>query len=259
MAPDESAAGALKQRNTRLGLSHPILVVPDDLRTGPLEDAGQPVAPRRTAWHKTIWRAQWWFDSVRDEAALLAHRAERLQRLLSALAAPDPVVVWMGNGAHDKLMLAMAASRAAPRTALLVADITEQVAWPHPGPCAVGACPPDALLHLVPRPLPAHERMALAAQWADWKRHGQGGWRTIDANGQMTDYPPDHLDADLLARVAAPGWPATHVVGEILRQHPGAVPADFLYWRLDVLRQAGRVVYLPGAGPGPQAPRVAPA
>ncbi|WP_175948636.1 DUF1835 domain-containing protein [Burkholderia pyrrocinia] len=253
----DSAAGSLKQRNRLLGQSNPIVAILDDFRMGPLADADQLVALQRTAWWKTIWRAQWWFDSDEYETDLLEHQAECQSCLLSVLASPEPVVVWMGNNAHDKLVLAMIASLTPPQTALSVVDITGQVSWQYEGQYAVAICPPEALLQLVPRPLTDGEHIALREQWTYWKGHGQG-WRETGANGQVVEYPLDYLDGLLVAKLAELGpQSAGLLVGKIIGEYPSMVPSNFLFWRLDILRQAGQVVFTPQTGPKPQAPKVA--
>jgi len=85
-----SAVGALKQRDRLLGQSNPIVEVVEDLRMGPLDDADQVVAPKRTFWWQAIWRAQWWFDGDAYETALLDQYAGCRAHFLSVIAAPEP-------------------------------------------------------------------------------------------------------------------------------------------------------------------------
>lgn len=251
------AAGALKQRDRLLGESHRIIVVQDDLRLGALEDADQVVAPLRDAAWKTIWRAQWWCDEHACETALPDQLAASRRELLSALTRAEPFVVWVGNHAHDALMLAMIASVASPQTELSVVDIATCVPASHRGPYTVGMCTPDALLPLQPTPLNDDRRAALAAQWRHWKQHARG-WREADASGHLVDRPLDWLDDRLLARIAALGrQSASRAVAEVMNDVPGIASVEFLFWRLDVLRQTGRVVMAASPGQQAQAPLVA--
>ncbi|WP_169828975.1 DUF1835 domain-containing protein [Chromobacterium amazonense] len=252
----DSAAGNLKQRNRLLGLSQPVTAMMEDFRIGELADADAAKPRQRIAWLKRLWAAQWWYEAEEYETPLLLHQAECHGQLLEALQAPAPLVIWMGNNAHDRLMLAMAASVAAPATPLLVADITGQVAFQHEGLYAVGMCPPEALLDIKPVALDAAARAALAAQWAHWKTR-EAGWRETASDGGIVQYPLDHLDPLLLARLSRTPQSASRVVGEVMGTHPGMVPDNFLFWRLDALRQAGLVVFTPVDGPKPQAPLVA--
>lgn len=252
----DSAVGNLKQLNKLTGQSHPIIAVLDDFRMGPLSDADQLSPTLRTDWWKAVWSAQWWYNKEEYEAELVAYFAESQHHLLSALATPEPITIWIGNNAHDRLMLAMIASLTPEQTPLSIVDVTGHVPYHHEGQYAVAMCPPESLIPLTPRPLSDTERTELGQLWADWKSKGLG-WREIDADGRIVDYPLDHLDAVLLAKTAELSpHSSSRVVGEIMGQHPGMVPDSFLFWRLELLRQAGRVVFTPRQGPAPQAPTV---
>lgn len=252
----ESAAGNLNQRNRLLGLPQPVTAMLEDFRIGELADADTVKPCQRMAWFKRLSAAEWWREAEEYETLHQAEEYEYQRQLLEILQAPAPLVIWIGNNAHDSLMLAMAASVATPATPLLVADITGQVAAQHEGLYAVGMCPPEALLDIKPVALDAAERAALAAQWAYWKTR-EAGWRETTSDGGIVQYPLDHLDPLLLSRLSLTPESASRVVGEVMGTHRGLVTDSFLFWRLDALRQAGLVVFTPVDGPKPQAPLVA--
>ncbi len=194
--------------------------------------------------------AQWWRDDTSYETEMLRLYVENQRHLLAALAEPEPIVVWVGNNAHDKLMLAMVARVASPATPLSVVDITGQVAFQYMGQFAVGMCPPDALLPLSPAAFSGTGRARLASQWDNWKTHGEG-WRETAVDGGVVEYPSDHLDTRLLARLAESGpQPVLRLVGDVMGRYPGMVPDTFLFWRLDTLRSNGQVVFIPGTRDG---------
>jgi hypothetical protein len=251
-----SAVDVLQERNRLLGCSNPIIEVLEDFGEGPLEDADHAVPRQRVAWWKALWRAQPWLNGDEGAAVLLKHYLGCRSHLLSSLAAPQPVVVWIGNMPHDRLMLAMVASLLAPRATLSVVDISGQVSAQYKGHWALGMCSPDSLLQLCPRQVEDDERSALREQWAYWKEHGRG-WREIDASGHIVEYPLDHLDSLVCATATRMGpQPADLLVGEVMGSYPGMVSDGFLFWRLEVLRQEGRVIFTPAGGVRPQAPLV---
>jgi hypothetical protein len=249
-----SAVDVLQERNRLLGCSHPIIEVLEDFGEGPLEDADHADARQRVAWWQAQWRAQPWQNV--DEGEASAHYVECQRHLLASLATPQPAVVWIGNMPHDRLMLAMVASLLAPRAMLSVVDITGQVSDQYNRHYAVGMCSPDALLQLRPRRVEDDERSALREQWSYWKAHGHG-WRENNGSGHIVEYPVDHFDGLLCAALAQTGpRSANLLVGEVMGSYPGMVPDGFLFWRLEVLRQEGRVIFTPAGGVRPQAPLV---
>lgn len=241
----DSAAGCLKQRNHLLGTPHPIIAVLDELRIGPLADADQPQPTARLALRRKMQAVQWWYDAETYAEALDQQMLALQQRLLACLATPDPAVIWVGNTANDRLMLAMIAARAAPAKPLFIIDICQHVEAQHKAVYAVGQCKPGALLALQPQALTDQVKSALALEWASWKKNAVG-WRELTTAGELLERPLAQLDSDLLTRLShAEPRPAEAVVADLLTAAADLLPADLLYWRLDVMRLDQQLAFIP--------------
>ena len=243
----------LKLRNQMLGQSNPIIVIDDDFSTGPLQDVDQLEPFQRINWWKTVWSANRWCfhytnEYERELADSLKRHTAHQKRFLSMLTSANSIVSWVGNTASDKLMLAMIASLAQGQ--LSVIELAKQLPkrYSHNGICTLGMCPVDALLQLMPRPLSDSERIILKQQWNDWKQRGQG-WRETDSDGNVIEYPLDHLDRHLLKvikRATKQGSDSgARVIGDFMAEYPGWVLDEFLLWRLDRLQQMGRITLIP--------------
>lgn len=236
-----SAAEALHERNRRLGLHNRIVEVFDDLRIGSLQDADQAMPRMRLAWAARLWRVSDNLTRQRHACELVQFQMQCQQWLLAALKDKRPLVVWVGNNAHDQLMLAMVAHLAAPHKAMAVVDVTRQVGQQHMGQYSPGMCRAQDLLELAPTELTPPDRQALADEWRHWKHHGHG-WRACDADSQICEHPLDHFDALLLAHLDRDEpKPLQAVLGSVMGQAPGLVPDVFLLWRVNQLHRRGDV------------------
>lgn len=252
----DSASGCLKQRNYQLGVSNPVIRILDDFRIGSLVDAELPMPKLRRELFKQICGAQWWYSRIEYEASLLQNYSKYHRQLLQILAEPDPVVVWLGNNARDKLMMAMIAHLAAPSTPLAIIDITGQVDCHHNGEFDLAFCQPESLLHLSPVEISTTARAELAETWRYWRIQARG-WREIGSNGDIVDYPLDYFDNILLSNIeCSKPRVVTEIVSSIINSTPGLIPVSFLLWRLQILNHNNKLVFIPVDGPIPQAPLV---
>ncbi|WP_114787036.1 DUF1835 domain-containing protein [Vibrio tetraodonis] len=250
----DSAAGALKMRNKLASQQHEIYPFFDDLRFGPMEGL-EDGEKKRLSWWKTVWNAQWWYEQGDDDA--IAESGLTCQStILAVLKEQTPIVVWVGNTAQDRLMLAMLAHNADPKTPLFVMDITHQVKDEYLGQYAVAMCEPKELVPLVSKELGNNERAELSSLWADWRLRDRG-YRDLDSNGDIVQHPETYWDQYLLAKVEQLGKDSVaQVVGEVMGEYKGFMACEFLFWRLDMLRREGKVCYFAVEGPEPQPPLV---
>ncbi|GLT18099.1 hypothetical protein GCM10007938_18770 [Vibrio zhanjiangensis] len=250
----DSAAGALKQRNKLTSEHHEVYPFFDDLRFGPMEgiEAG---TEQRLSWWKTVWQAQWWYEQGDDEA--IAESGLTYQSsILEIVKEQIPIVVWVGNTAQDKLMLAMLTYYAEPTMPLFVVDITHKVKGEHLGQYAVAMCEPKELVPLMPKELSGIERTELARLWADWRLLDRG-YRGLDDDDKLVQHAETYWDQHLFAKVEQLGKKSVaQVIGEVMGEHKGLIPDSFLCWRLDILRREGKVRYFEVEGPKPQPPLV---
>ncbi|ELB2794053.1 DUF1835 domain-containing protein [Aeromonas dhakensis] len=252
----DSARGCLKERNRQLNISNPVVAVLDNFRIGPLIDADLAMPKRRHELFIEICEAQWWYNSTEYKSALLQYQLESHLRLLDVLTKAAPVIAWVGNNACDKLMMAMIAHLITPSTPLAMVDISGQVEFNHNGEFALGYCTPESLLQLSPIEISPMVRKELAEKWIYWRGHAQG-WREIGDNGDILEYPIDYLDHLLLAKIEhmKPRL-AIDIMDDIAREAAGIIPVDLLYWRLNILRKNGDVVFTQIEGQPPHSPHV---
>ena len=191
-----------------------------------------------------------------DFEGLAEDRLQFQTAILQVLKEQTPIVVWVGNTAQDRLMLAMLAHNADPKTPLFVMDITHQVKDEYLGQYAVAMCEPKELVPLVSKELGNNERAELSSLWADWRLRDRG-YRDLDSNGDIVQHPETYWDHHLLAKVEQLGKESVaQVVGEVMGEHEGLYGMCFLCWRLDMLRREGKVRYFAVEGPEPQPPLV---
>lgn len=244
----DSAAASLRLMNDQKGESHLIITMLDDLRIGLLHDVDSSEAEERIKLWKDIWKAQWYYDYQYDEileTSLTRRLKDSQNAMLTLFTQTNPVVIWGGNNAHDRLMLAMSAARIPPNIPLFVVDITDSVGFNWHEDNAIAFCPPEILSELVPVRLSDAKRDALRRRWQTWKTSAKG-WRVINPDGHIQDYPVDHFDRKLLDNLfATHAQCATRVIGQVLEEKPDILSSSFLFWRLELMRQNGTVVYLP--------------
>lgn len=90
---------------------------------------------------------------------------EKQEYFLNEILKPFPVVVWVGNNAHDKLMLAMLASIVAPSVDIKIVDIEARVNVGNYGYSSLSKSSPEVLLDLKPISIDLDLRKKLSAQW----------------------------------------------------------------------------------------------
>ena len=236
-----SAADALHERNRQLDLCNSIVEVFDDLRIGSLKDADLAVPLVRLAWASRLWKTPNGLASKSHACELVQFQIQCQQRLLTALQDKHPLVVWVGNTAHDRLMLSMVAHLAAPNKPMAMVDVTGQVLPQYMGQYSPAMCRGQDLVELIPTELTPADRRALADEWHHWKRCGHG-WRACDADGRICEHSLDHFDALLLTHMERDEpKPLQAVLGSVMGQAPGLVPDVFLIWRVNQLHRRGDV------------------
>jgi hypothetical protein len=240
-----SAAAVMAQRNRLLGREEQIVTSPDDLGVGPLRQADLPVETERSAFFAQLLAVDSRMDAEARSAVLERFAHER-SALFAALELPQPVVVWVGNNVEERLLLAMVASLIAPQTALSVVEICD--ASGQGVLQSVVTSTPESLLSRVARPVAGSERAALVRQWEQWKAQGQG-WRRLEADGRIAEYPFDHLDDVLSAHLARSGpMQPARLAGEVMGDYPAFLGDSLLLWRLDGLLRTGRLARIDDAG-----------
>lgn len=222
-----------------------VLEVVEDFAHGPLADADTIDPQLRLAWWNRLWWAlNWWPDL--DEAFQHDYWQCR-KRLFRAFSQRQPLCLWLGDGAHDRLLLDMLCAHAHAAQPLAVVEISGRVPCSHHGYVALGMCDADALRPLLgtARRLSAEQRQAHAAEWAHWQQQGQG-WRELH-DAALVEYPASCFDAALLEALRRHGpQPAARLAGWVMGQHTTAfVPDNYLLWRLSTLADAGLVVLMP--------------
>jgi len=230
-----------------------VLEVVEDFAHGPLADADAIDPQARVAWWNRIWWSMRWLPDI-DEAFLKDYWHCRKQ-LFRVFAQRQPLCLWLGNGAHERLLLAMLCAHAHASQPLSVVDVSGKVAGHHHGPVALGMCDEDVLRPLLgaARPLSVAERERHAAEWAHWQVLGRG-WREL-VGPELRECAADCFDDALLAELRDGGeQAAAWVVGVVMGRHQSALVSDsYLFWRLAMLAEAGEVVLTPQPDGPPRA------
>jgi hypothetical protein len=243
----DSAAGSLRLMNEQNEESHLIITMLDDLSIGVLHDVDTFEAEERMTLWKEIWKAQWYYDYQYDEyleASLVRRFKASHNAILSLYTQNNPVVIWLGNNVHDRLMLAMCAAIMPPDVPLSVVDITDLADFNWHENNAIAFLPTDTLLKLVPVSLSKAKRDELRREWPNWKTSAKG-WREINRDGHIMEHPVDHLDIKLLDKLSATHAQCiTTVIGQVLLENPNILSSSFLFWRMELMRQNGTVSYL---------------
>lgn len=230
-----------------------VLEVVEDFSHGPLADADAIDPQARVAWWNRIWWSMRWLPDI-DEAFLKDYWHCRKQ-LFRVFAQRAPLCLWLGDGAHDRLLLAMVCAHAHASQPVMLVEVSGKVAVHRHGHVALGMCDEDALRPLLGTAhlLSADARERHAAEWEYWQQGGQG-WREMDGQA-IRECAADCFDAALLAQLRAGGeQAAARVVGVVMGQHQSAcVPDSYLFWRLAMLAEAGLVVLTPQQDGPPRA------
>lgn len=250
----DSAGGLLRRLCGPHVGDHDILVVQDDFRFGPLSDADGSGAIRHAMW-QAVWKAQWWWVTQAVEASF-SRRFLAYQKRLQALREETcPVIVWHGNNVHDRLMLGMIATLLPSTTSLSAASVTTlpDGVWQERKYSAVAMYPPDRLAAVMPEKLSPEYRQELQVLWMNWKVTGQG-WRELDVQDCITEFPVGHFDARLLNSFSyEEDRSSAKVIGDMLGRY--FIGDAFLFWRLALLQQCGCVTLLPSGKHSPDVRR----
>nr|WP_255496600.1 DUF3658 domain-containing protein [Aquitalea sp. LB_tupeE] len=229
-----------------------VLDVVEDFAHGPLADADAIDPQARVAWWNRIWWSMRWLPDI-DEAFLKDYWHCRKQ-LFRVFAQRHPLCLWLGDGAHDRLLLAMVCAHAHVSQPVMRVEVSGKVRVQHNGHVAMGMCDADVLRPLLgsAQQLDVSSRQALAAEWEYWQQAAPG-WRELH-NGQLQQQPADCFDAALLAGLQQQvPQAAAQLVGRVMGQHVMAfVPDSYLFWRLAMLAEAGKVVLTPQPGRPPE-------
>lgn len=224
-----------------------VLEVVEDFAHGPLADADAIDPQARVAWWNRIWWSMRWLPDI-DEAFLKDYWHCRKQ-LFRVFAQRQPLCLWLGDGAHDRLLLAMVCAHAHASQPLSLVEAGGKVAIQHNGRVAMGMCGQQEIRQLIgtARPVGQAERQRLAAEWEHWQQ-APAGWREWH-HGQLLQQSADCFDAALLDALRCDGpQAAARLVGGVMGQHVTAfVPDTYLFWRLAMLAEAGLVVLTPQA------------
>jgi hypothetical protein len=218
-----------------------VLEVVEDFTHGPLADADTIDPQARVAWWNRIWWSQRWLPDI-DEVFLKNYWHCRKQ-LFRVFALRQPLRLWLGDGAHDRLLLAMVCAHAHASQPLSVVDVSGRVA----GPVALGLCGEDVLRPLLSSAqlLSVAERKRHAAEWAHWQEVGRG-WREL-VGPELCECAADCFDDALLAELRdGSAQAAAQVVGVVMERHQSALVSDsYLFWRLAMLAETGLVALTP--------------
>ncbi|PKH26662.1 hypothetical protein CIG19_02390 [Enterobacterales bacterium CwR94] len=234
----DSAAGILRVVNELRGEQHAILAIIDDFSIGALQDMDNSGA-MRIDLNRRLLQAQWWYDASTEANTI--KRLEEEQKALHALRSQaHPVVIWIGENAHDRLMLALVVARLPRNIPVSVVNVSILSRLNR----SVGMCPPAQLLAVTPQLLSEQQRDELRLFWRYWKDNAQG-WRETDRHGVLNDYPVEHFDENLLNRFSfTQPRPAAWAVGQLMGEYHTVVSDTFLFWRLEQMRKAGKVLYV---------------
>ncbi|WP_159880093.1 DUF3658 domain-containing protein [Aquitalea denitrificans] len=218
-----------------------VLEVVEDFAHGPLADADAIDPQARVAWWNRIWWSMRWLPDI-DEAFLKDYWHCRKQ-LFRVFAQRQPLCLWLGNGAHDRLLLAMVCAHAHASQPLSLVEASGKVDIQHNGHVAMGMCGQPEIQPLIgtARPVEPAERQRLAAEWEHWQQ-AAAGWRELH-HGQLQQQPADCFDAALLEALRREGpQAAARLVGGVMGRHLTAfVPDSYLFWRLAMLAEVGLV------------------
>lgn len=232
----EAAYGCLKERNRLLGAASHIIMLLDDFRVGNLIDADSANPKLRFELLEEIWSSQWWYNEMEYKDSLFWHWYNHHNNLLKALSDTRPKIVWIGNNACNKLMLAMVASLTNRSAPLMMVDITGRVTEHHNDEFDISFCAPESLLELNPQVIPLSDKAVLTELWKHWKNNGKG-WRQIDENGNITEHPIDFIDKIILEKLNYKEEKTSmELIGDIISQSPNYIPPHILYWRLVKIR-----------------------
>ena len=222
-----------------------VLEVVEDFAHGPLADADAIDPQARVAWWNRIWWSMRWLPDI-DEAFLKDYWHCRKQ-LFRVFAQRQPLCLWLGDGAHDRLLLAMVCAHAHASQPVMLVEASGKLAVQHNGHVAMGMCGQQDIQQLIgtARPVEQAERQRHAAEWEYWQQVG-AGWREL-RDGQLNETGADCFDAALLDALRADGpQAAARLVGCVMGQHGSAfVPDSYLFWRLTMLAEAGHVALTP--------------
>ncbi|ATF94494.1 Domain of uncharacterised function (DUF1835) [Cedecea neteri] len=235
----EDAAGLLYLHDLQLDKSNEVMAVLDDFSFGPLSDAERAGALRCRLW-KSIWRTQWWITPD-IEFKLSSEFCEYKNKLRQLAEENRPVVVWLGDNPHDRLMLAMICACLPDKTPLSVANVVTSPYLAGNKYSTVAMCSVALLQTVMPVKLSVRKRNFLKNQWLDWKSMGQG-WRDIDRYGALAEYPIHYLDSALLNELSTVHYKSAKEVMQCIMSRY-FVSETFLYWRLSFLLHNGSVFF----------------
>lgn len=225
-----------------------VLEVVEDFTHGPLADADAIDPQVRVAWWNRIWWSMRWLPDI-DEAFLKDYWHCRKQ-LFRVFAQRQPLCLWLGDSAHEQLLLAMVCAHAHASQPLSLVEASGKVVVQYKGHVAMGMCGQQDQQDIQPligtaRPIEQAERQRHAAAWEHWQQVG-AGWREL-RDGQLSETGADCFDAPLLDVLRSDGpQAATRLVGTVMGQYATSfVPDSYLFWRLAMLAEAGKVVLTP--------------
>lgn len=244
---EHSAAGALSQMLTEKGEEHSIITMLDDLRLGKLCDVNTSTHTRRIEMWKAIWKSGWYYGAeYEDVECQFLHHFNASQEAIKLLNTHNnPTVVWLGHNANDHLMLAMCASMLPTSTSLSIVHVGKTLSALTPYEYnSVGMCPQHLLHSLSSAPLSTAERAALRHDWFEWQATGTG-WRELNRDGEVVEYPLTHLDMKLAASLASLGPSlVTLLIGDVMLNTAEPIPSSVLYWRLQCMAEEGGIHYM---------------
>ncbi|MGK4357805.1 DUF1835 domain-containing protein [Enterobacter cloacae] len=254
----DAAAGLIKMCNTLSNKHEEVLAFVDDFRFGDLSDASQALNHLRILWFRRITRAQWWYNEKEYELFLMEHWKQRHLNILHALSTDLPIIVWIGNSARERLMLAMLTNYVSIDTKIFIADISKQVNLMYPGMYEVSMCQPKQLLKIFPVEMDCFMRLKFSLLWEEW-RNKPIGWRYIATDDRIVACDENHFDSKLLSHMSY-NHPisADIIISAILTEELNNtfVSAEFLYWRLNILRNNRKVLFASGNEQYPSPPLI---
>ncbi len=201
----DAGGGGLQQAARIGGWKQPIVVFRDDLSVGPLCDADTPQAQGRKDWWRQVYEGDQAFDDAMLDSLGEITPFDALAALTQDPAAPT--VVWVGDSASERLVLALVAAVLNSDAPLAVVNlkakvIPDRAAGSIRTPFLVADCEPQVLASMTPQHLDDAERSQFAQLWHHWKQAGSF-WRELDEAGELIEYSLEDLDAALQPIVAS--------------------------------------------------------
>jgi len=204
----DAAGTTVRSALTHGGIGGRVLVVPDDLGHGPLDDRA-----RRVAWMRACFEGgfTWKHDDLDPFAAWDELVAEARRQC------DIDILVWAGDNVSERMLLTMACDRLADTSARVWRVVVPMSTSGH---SHVGTKTPEVLagLYSARDEVDVSERVRLAQCFVDIR--DEGGLRRGLVDGELASIPLDSFD-DLLLDAASDAWESA---AQVVHRAMGAAP-----------------------------------